>query len=155
MDEDFFLRHLFLLSAPLPNHLTLQFIATLTATVWLTRSLCFHFQVGVEIRDELQLLGPSEVRDDISREVSNKRRMLDTIRGLGDIIWHRHVSVFHKFALFHVYTNLKLSFLNNQLIIDLTVYYSTKFTITVFSFAFNVLSATCSFTKNSRVYSSF
>jgi hypothetical protein len=36
--------------------------------------------------DELQLIAPSEVRHDISREVSKKRRMIDTIRALGVII---------------------------------------------------------------------
>jgi hypothetical protein len=69
------------------------------ATIRLTVSFVFIFQVGVEIRDELQLIEPLEVRDDISREVSKKRRMLDTIRAVGVNIWHRHtyIYMFHKF----------------------------------------------------------
>ena len=143
---EYILLRIYLTYAPptTTNHLILQFITTATATVWLTRSLCFHFQVGVEIRDGLQLLGPSEVRDDISREVSNKRRMLDTIRDLGEIIWHTHVSVSHKFALFHVYTNFNQSFSNNQLTIDLTICYSTKlmFNLLATDFFFQILAHT-------------
>jgi hypothetical protein len=62
----------------------------------------FYFQVGVEIRDELQLLAPSEIRDDIYREVSKKRRMIDTIGALGVIIWHRNISILLKFSKYYL-----------------------------------------------------
>jgi len=107
----------------------------------------FYFQVGVEIRDELQLLASSEVRHDIYREVSKKRRMIDTIRASGAIIWHRHISILHKFSRFSLHTTSNLSFPNNQQIIVLTIAYSIKLTVNLFSFVFNVLRATCSATK--------
>jgi hypothetical protein len=52
----------------------------------------------VEIRDELQLIDPLEIRDDIYREVSKKRKILDKVRFLGVIIWHRHISIFNQFC---------------------------------------------------------
>jgi hypothetical protein len=39
----------------------------------LTVSIVLLLQVGVEIRDELQLIAPSEVTDDVSQEVSVTR----------------------------------------------------------------------------------
>jgi hypothetical protein len=103
----------------------------------------FYFQVGVEIRDELQLIAPSEIRHDIYREVSKKRRMIETIRALGAIIWHRHISIFHKFSRVTLRITFKLSFPNNQQITVLKISYSVKLTVNVYSFAFNVLRATC------------
>jgi len=71
-----------------------------------------YFQVGVEIRDELHLIEPSEVKHDISREVSKKRRMIDTIRDLGVIISHRHISVFQIFSIpLSMYSFLTLNIL--------------------------------------------
>jgi len=62
------------------NH---QFITIFTDTIRLTMGFFFiiiiFFQVGVEIRDELQLLAASKVRHDIYPEVSKKRGMTDTI----------------------------------------------------------------------------
>ena len=107
----------------------------------------FYFQVGVEIRDELQLLAPSEFRHDIYREVSKKRSVIDTIRALGVIIWHRHISTFHKFSKVNLHTTFNLSFPNNQHILVLTIGYSIKLTVNLCSSAFNVIRATCSVTK--------
>ena len=48
-------------------------------------------QVGVEIRDELQLISPTKVRDDISQEVSTRNGTEKReYRALSAIFWPRH-----------------------------------------------------------------
>ena len=131
---------------PLPTHVTNTSQLSQPQFGWRC-PFVFYFKVGVEIREELQLLAPSETRDDMHREVSKKRRMIDTTYALGAIIWRRHISIFHKFSKVNLHTTFNLSFPNNQQIIVLTTGYSIKLTVNLFSSAFNVLRATCSATK--------
>jgi len=56
------------------------------------------------------------------------------------------------FAKLHLHTTFNISFPNNQQRIILTIGYSIKLMFNVFSFAFNVVRATCSFTKISMNY---
>ena len=127
---------------PPPPHWSHKFITTVTATIRLIICLCIFFQVGVEIRDELQLLASSEVRHDISREVSKKRGMIDTIWALAAIFPYST-----SFSKSHVRTTFNLSFPNKQHIIVLTTVYSIKVMFKISSFTCNVLRATCTFTK--------
>ena len=90
----------------------------ITDTIQLTVSVCIFFQVGVEIRDELQLIEPSDIRHDISREVSKTRRMIDTVLDLGAILFGTDIFPHStNFAYLYVDTIFNLSFPNNQQII--------------------------------------
>ena len=82
----------------------------------------FYFQVGVEIRNELQLIEPLEVRHDTSREVSkteNDRHSGIWVPLFGTDIFPHSAN----FAPFYVHTTLNISVPRKQQIIVLLTGY--------------------------------